>query len=255
MDTDRTFKIGTTSYIYPAGMAENVRKLKDRAEDIELLFLESDNLPGPGEISILKETGRAAGITYTVHLPLDLDVSDPDRAGREKAVAGMAAAVKTAVPLDPAGYILHLYNSRSVIDEKRRRAAALSLEEIISACGGDQGKIFLENQWHHPGLIEGFTSGSGPFFCLDTGHLQQQGIDVRECFCRYIERTRVIHMYSVDDEGRHAGIKSRDMELAEWVIRFAEEKKFGGILTLEVFSESDYEGSLAVLKLSAGRRR
>ena len=35
---DNDFRIGTTSYIYPGNMLENIERLKGNVEDIELLY-------------------------------------------------------------------------------------------------------------------------------------------------------------------------------------------------------------------------
>ena len=55
------FKLGTTSYIYPAPILPNVMRLAPFLDEIELVLFESsceDNLPGKDQIHRLKELSR-----------------------------------------------------------------------------------------------------------------------------------------------------------------------------------------------------
>jgi len=52
------FKVGTTSYIYPAPILPNVVKLAPFLDEIELVLFESsgqENLPDPSQIQRLKK--------------------------------------------------------------------------------------------------------------------------------------------------------------------------------------------------------
>ena len=72
------FRIGATSYIIPDDILPNARYLAALGEvqDIELVLFEVDdgpnNLPSPETVAELAALAGAHGLTFTVHLPLDL---------------------------------------------------------------------------------------------------------------------------------------------------------------------------------------
>src|SRR5512138_2446763 len=70
------FRTGTTSYIIPDEILPNVCYLAGQVQDVELVLFELDegpsNLPGPELVEELNRLASAHGLTYTVHLPLDL---------------------------------------------------------------------------------------------------------------------------------------------------------------------------------------
>jgi len=72
------FKIGTTSFIYPAGYAQNVKMLGPYVDEIELLLFEGapDSLPSTQEIKKLLSLSKEFDLTYNVHLPTDISLSD-----------------------------------------------------------------------------------------------------------------------------------------------------------------------------------
>jgi hypothetical protein len=73
------FKIGTTSFIYPASYTQNVTMLAPYVDEIELLLFESapDSLPSIHEIKKLLSLSKEFDLTYNVHLPIDISLSDP----------------------------------------------------------------------------------------------------------------------------------------------------------------------------------
>ena len=73
------FRIGTTSYIIPDEIIPNVRYLAGLVDDIELVLFEVDdgpnNLPDAAAIKELQSLAARHQLTYTVHLPLDLQLA------------------------------------------------------------------------------------------------------------------------------------------------------------------------------------
>ncbi len=67
-------RLGTTSYIYPADIITNVRRLAGKGQDVELVIFELDEgssvLPDDDTIAELSSLGAEHDMTYTVHLPL-----------------------------------------------------------------------------------------------------------------------------------------------------------------------------------------
>jgi hypothetical protein len=69
---------GTTSFIYAADYVPNVRRLVGIVDEIELLFskaIHSRAADDPGAGGHRPESG----LTYNVHLPVDVSIRHPDR--------------------------------------------------------------------------------------------------------------------------------------------------------------------------------
>src|SRR5512138_2703338 len=95
-------RIGTTSFVFPAGWLANVRRLAGRVDDVEILMFERpgpsgppglERGPSPAEIDEIAVVGREHRLTFSVHAPLDLELASEDGAARE---AGIEAVLDTA---------------------------------------------------------------------------------------------------------------------------------------------------------------
>ncbi len=98
------YRIGTTSFVHPAGWLENVRRLAGRVEDVEIPLLDAPtpaSAPGPDEIAALARLGREAGLTWSVHAPLDVALASEDparrRAGIDEPLAVLAEIEREAL--------------------------------------------------------------------------------------------------------------------------------------------------------------
>jgi len=110
------FRLGTTSYIVPDDIIPNVRMLAPVIDDIELILFESDeisNYPDPETIQTLKSLAVENTLTYTIHLPLDIQLGSPDEAERIRSVNKCIRAVSRTEALAPFAYIVHLNSSNS----------------------------------------------------------------------------------------------------------------------------------------------
>jgi sugar phosphate isomerase/epimerase len=105
------FRLGTTSYIIPDEILPNVRYLAGQVRDIELLLFEMDdgqnNLPDEDTISELHRIAADHDMSFTVHLPLDLDLG-AEGVDRSKTLRKAQRAIETINHLDPWAYVLHL---------------------------------------------------------------------------------------------------------------------------------------------------
>jgi hypothetical protein len=71
------FSFGVTSYLYPEDIAANIVRLSDMADEMELILFQSgsaSNIPSPTEVARFANLGKADGLRFNVHLPLDIDV-------------------------------------------------------------------------------------------------------------------------------------------------------------------------------------
>ncbi len=74
-----SFRLGTTSYIWPAEIVPNVHRLGPLVDDVELVLFEADdysNLPDSATVDCLRALADEHDLSYTVHLPLDLTLAD-----------------------------------------------------------------------------------------------------------------------------------------------------------------------------------
>jgi hypothetical protein len=106
-----SFRLGTTSYILPADLVANARFLCDKVDDIELVLFDLDdgqsNLPSPEAAAGLRRIADACGMTFTVHLPLDLRLGLEGGADHPSLIKARKVIDCTRV-LDPFAYIAHL---------------------------------------------------------------------------------------------------------------------------------------------------
>ena len=74
------YRLGSTSYVWPADLVPNVRRLGPLVDDVELVLFDLEdrsNLPDKATVVELQALARAHDLTYTVHLPLDLNPACP----------------------------------------------------------------------------------------------------------------------------------------------------------------------------------
>jgi hypothetical protein len=86
------FKICTTSFIYPDHYIPNVKMLGSYMDEIELLLFESrgvDAIPSTAVVAELDQLAREFDLTYNVHLPTDVSITDRSPTRQKNAVETM----------------------------------------------------------------------------------------------------------------------------------------------------------------------
>jgi sugar phosphate isomerase/epimerase len=241
-------RIGTTSYIYPADIITNVRKLAGRVEDIELLLLEVDDperdLPDKSVIRELRQIAADHGMTYTVHLPLTLGL-----AGNRGNVDLARRVILSTLELDPYGFNVHLEDGFWQNSSELPRWVENSLKslELIREATGALDQICVENLEDQPqGMMDSVLASIPVSCCVDVGHLWKQGIDPLPCLESWLPRTRVVHIHGVGAKD-HQKLSVTPLYRLEPVVALLE-KSFNGVVTVEIFSEPDLIDSWAVLK-------
>jgi sugar phosphate isomerase/epimerase len=247
-------RIGTTSYIYPADISTNVQKLAQQVDDVELVIFECDeygaNLPDTATVEILCSVARRYGMTYTVHLPLDLRLAT-EAPSFSKAVN----VVRCTRALDPKAYIVHVDDgergsgrtARSIENSVRsleRLSSALDLTELICIEN-------LDNQ--PPEVLDELLERARVSCCVDVGHLWKQGVSPLPWLNRWLPRTRVVHLHGVGARD-HEGLSRMPIAELDAVVHFLL-KNFDGVVTLEVFSEADLLDCLDQINASIGRSK
>lgn len=229
------FRLGSTSYVYPADIITNVRRLAGIVRDIELVLFEGDfsNLPDARTVVELREIAGDHGLSYTVHLPLDLQPGEVDRARR---------FIQSTLYLEPWAYILHLSPGEAVNWSQWEEKSLKTLEKLADETGEPE-ILAPENLENCPlERLAPILERMPVSLCFDAGHLWLVGADPLPALKVYLKRTRVLHLHGVAQRDHqsltHAPPGSLRAILKELLLQ-----EYQGVVTLEVFSEEDFFSS------------
>lgn len=249
------FRLGTTSFILPADMLTNVRHLASKVDDIELLVFESDEMAELPDEEMTRDLRRIADdekLTYTVHLPLDIWLGDFDAAERARSVSKCVRTIEKMKILGPRGWILHC-NRRSSgnnhLEPDRVWVAAVedSVEKILK-CGVEPRSVCVETLDASFPLLEPVIEKYGLSICLDIGHLIFYRLPIDAYLRKYFSKATVIHLHGVIEGKDHRDIGGVEPSM---LTMLNSAMKTDGvtdrIVTIEVFSEKDFETSLKIL--------
>jgi len=249
-------RLGTTSYIYPADIITNVRRLAGRVQDVELVLFEADednNLPDRQTVAELKKIASDYRMTYTVHLPLDLRLAAGDNSG---SIQKARRVVSATADLSPYGFIVHLEDENHNVGLDPGRwveNSAASLEQLAVEIG-DPTRICAENlENHSPLLLDGLLERVPVSYCADVGHLWKQRLDPMPHLERWLPRIGVVHIHGIRARD-HEALSLIGAEKVDPVVKILD-VGFRGVLTFEVFADTDLQDSLDALERSLQRVR
>lgn len=249
------FRLGATSYVVPADILTNVRYLAGKVRDVELVLFEVDdgpnNLPANSEIAELVAIARGCDLTYTVHLPLDLRLTD-DGFRRHASLDKARRVIERTRALDPWAYVLHL-DGKDVLNrsepasmERWRDQAVLALELVGKWAGGPQ-RLAVENlEGYPPDFYDPVLDRISVSRTVDVGHLWLDGCDPVAYLKKALPRTRVIHIHGIEDRDHRSAAKA-PREKLKAVLDELVGSDYRGVLTMEVFSEADFLTSRAAI--------
>lgn len=245
----RCFRLGTTSYIYPDELLPNVRKLAAVVDDIELVLFEVDkygtNLPNASEVAELRTLARQHDLTYTVHLPLDLDWKDA------RTLDKIVRALKATRSLEPFAYILHL-DGRSLLGTpgpeviaRWQSESARALDQVLTWV--EAPRLCIENleAWS-PEYLHELVIAKRVARCVDVGHFWLSRSDPLPHLEEHIARTRVVHIHGVHTRD-HQSLAHQPRQEVRRVLDLLARSNFTGVLTLEVFGLDDFLSSQQVV--------
>jgi len=253
---DFPFRLGTTSYIIPDDILPNAHYLAGKVRDIELILFEVDdgpnNLPSDEVISELKQIARQSDLTYTVHLPLDLKLGEAG-SEQDQSLVKARRVIECTRGLDPWAYVLHLDGRavRTSTDAERIRHwqdQSVRALEIVSGWANGVEKLAIENLETYPlDFIQPVLERIPVSRCVDIGHLWLDGHDPLPYLQSALPRTRVIHMHGIDERD-HRSLAFLPKEKIQVVWNALLQANYQGVLTLEIFSEEDFQSSLNVIE-------
>ena len=246
------FKIGTTSFIYPDDYIPNVKMLGPYLDEIELLLFESagtDALPSKSVIAELSRLAEEFDLTYNVHLPTDISISDPGPRHQIHAVETMIRVMELVDSLDPSALTLHLPYLEGSFEEYSVKIwqdrVYRNLEKILSATA-TKDKIAIETLDYSFELLDDIIADLDLKICMDLGHLMVHGYDINKAFNKYAFRTSIIHLHGVENDRDHTTLERLPEKLIEPVLRIL--KSFTGVVSLEIFSFRNLNSSLKFLE-------
>lgn len=252
------FRIGTTSYILPADILPNIVYLAQRVDDVQLVLFETDehgsNLPDAILRARLNALAAAHGLTYTVHLPLDLRLGDAGDEGHLSLVKARRV-IEATRDLQPVAYTAHLDGRPlQAAGPAGPSAAALAAWQasacraLETVCGwlADPALLCVENleAWE-PDLFAPVVDAVPVSRTVDVGHLWLRGQDPLPKLVAWLDRTRVVHLHGVGERDHKSLALMPPAQLDPVVALLAE--RFSGVVTLEVFNQEDFLSSQAAL--------
>ena len=249
---DLPFRIGTSSYIIPDDILPNVRYLRDKVKDIELVLFDVDdycNIPNKEQAAELKQLACENGLSYTVHLPLNLNFSDQDR---DISIEKALKVINGTRSLDPFAYVCHLEckdipseEGEALRNWQEQRIRAV--KQLMEASGLGT-ELAIENLETYPiDRNEPVISACGTHSCLDIGHLFLRNEDPVPVMREWLPRTSVVHLHGVGSRD-HQSLTHMPKELIQTVLRELFRADYRGVVTLEVFSEADFSGSMDMIR-------
>lgn len=240
------FKLGTTSFIHPAGYSDNVRLLAPLVDEIELLVLESQHLPSPAQISELRDLAGALDVTYNIHLPMDISLADPSPGIRLRSREAVLRALDRVLPLNASTHTLHVTfdmpdkNPDSTV--AWQAWAIESLDRLLAKAPIGAGNLTVETLDFPPRWLTPVVSQLDLAVCVDVGHIVRFGFDLEDALDSFAGKIDIFHLHGVTGEQDHRALNflapsARDLVAAQL-------KNFHGSVSLEVFSLEKLTDSL-----------
>jgi len=241
------FRFGCTSFLLPADILPNVEYVAGLVDDVEILIFESDAispLPAPDVVRALARMRATHNLSYSVHLPLDAYLADPDPAIRE---TGVQKCLRVRDRLQSAGsprYVLHTEPSNGQPDLHG------ALQALQAAIQGGFAPASLCIEYNNPFFHDMAEPAreNGISFCMDVGHLLLHGENPLHFIDRYGDNIQIIHLHGVADGRDHHDLSHLDAGLLKAVLDFAASSANDLVVTIEVFKQDRFLASLAILE-------
>ena len=245
------FRLGTTSFIHPAGYADNVASIGPYVDEVELLFFESlgnDIGPLKMEVQQLARLSRELEVSYNVHLPSDVSPGHEDRHQRQIAVDALKRVIDLTAPLSPSTWTLHLPiqgGSLTFVDVDEWRDRTLQSVKALLDAGVEPGSLSVETLDYPFEMVEPVVLALDLGVCLDIGHCIVHDFDYASLFSRLHERITILHLHGVDGEKDHLPLDRLPQHHTAAILTLL--NRFKGTVSLEMFSFEKLKTSLACL--------
>jgi sugar phosphate isomerase/epimerase len=240
------FKLGTTSFIHPAGYSDNVRRLAPLVDEIELLFLESGHLPTVAQIAELRALSKDLDITYNIHLPMDISLADPEPDIRRRSREDVLRALDRVRPLVATTHTLHVTfampDTRPASIESWKACALESLGGLLAEAPVDSRGISVETLDYPPQWLAPVILKLGLAVCVDVGHVIRYGFSLPSTLDLFSGNIRIFHLHGVTGEQDHRALNHLAPDARRTMATLLTD--FHGSVSLEVFSAQDFADSM-----------
>ena len=181
-------------------------------------------------------------------MPLDISLGSGIENRRRNSIDNAASLTNYLYTLKPHCYILHLNLPKSEERDIRAWQDRIngSLSRIFRKAECNSREIAIENLDYPFSYVEDIVVNNNLSICIDIGHLINVKVDVEKHIDRYLNKTSVIHLHGVNKNKDHLSLKHLDKRLIKHILQLLKESNYQGVLTLEVFSQHDFEESLSV---------
>lgn len=227
------YSVAATSFVVPAGAAENAIYLANRFPEIALLFFEADACLNYTEAD-LPPSMADLPLSWHVHMPLDFDWAD----GLDVIWHKIDGLIDKAAFLSPQSYVLHPPTEPDML---------VPLAARLRDKGVDPASFLVEN-------IRGYSltpiwdeiREGGYSACLDIGHIQAYNqfdvLDLPDLW----QHVQMLHIYGAEKHMQHRPLSEMD-KAGQDLLRTMLDKFTGRTLTLELFNEQGLFRSLDLL--------
>lgn len=242
------FKLGTTSYILPVkddSLVSNVSFLKDSFDMVQLLFFGREYLDEVMTQRIIMDLGAIrseTGLSYTIHMPSDLELLDPSDDSLNSSLDVIEHIISETEPLEIEGYILHvdrLEHGVPVVEHDGRNVELFqrALNALSGRLGGTMNNIYIENTTYDLTFFGGVIMRNQCRVCLDAGHLSLH----KQNLGRFVEilgpRIEQVHLHGVVDGRDHQALTAFDIATDGALSRLL--GTFAGSVIIEVYNFKD----------------
>ncbi len=242
------FKIGTTSYILPVkedSVVANVVYLKDSFDLVQLLFFGReylDEVMSPRIIKDLKAIKDESGLSYTVHLPSDLELLNPSAVSLDEAISVIEKIMAETEILDVDGYVLHVdrlvKGSPSVdLDREHFNLFHRALDAMSAKLKNSARNICIENTNYDLTFFSSLILRSQCSVCMDAGHLSLYNHDYGRFTEVLHQKIRQVHLHGVSGGRDHQALTALDAVSAGLFNHFL--KDYTGSVIIEVYNLKD----------------
>ncbi|MBU0908830.1 MAG: sugar phosphate isomerase/epimerase [Proteobacteria bacterium] len=240
------WRMGATSFVIPAGIEENVSYLADKVDDIQLLFFESPSqchMPQQVDVHLLQGLAQEHDLSYTVHLPSDIQPGSSDEGVRQLAVAEIIRLMDDLAPLNPLCYDMHLALQLELAMEQWLANIDDFLGQLRKALGRERAVVAIENIDYPFSSVRPLVQEHGFALCADIGHGLLYGEDQNALFAD-IAKAAHIHYHGVRGGRDHQALGAEQQACSNRLGHVLHSAGFTGVVTLEVYRSEDLRASL-----------
>ncbi len=231
----------------PASLEENVRALAGQVDAVQLLFFESkenSKLDHTVNVDLLADIADEQALTYTVHLPLDLQLGSARNEVRQQGIDEICRVVEEFEPLQVQAFDLHLNLEKDLEPAAWQDNINNSLERLANSLGPLLQKVGVENIGYDFDFIASLLTNHGLGICVDFGHRLRYN---HQTDFWSMPQWRHIHLHGAEPGRDHRPFQSRDLEFLRSLGQALVEKEYQDVITLELYELAGLRDSLAIL--------